>query len=186
MFSPDKRQVVSVGDGYGILVWDVHVDATEDLSEYVDRLIDERTHAEQQRIEEQAEGAETPPPRLPILAKSQAVSEMIDNFRQRLRADDLESEEMFEGFTGLLGREPSPLVRVRERAMGLDLSLSPTQASQTVQTDHHHDQLLQADRSTVNAQANNALSTHQSALPVPVLIKSAVYRLLYQFVLYFL
>ena len=186
MFSPDKRQVVSVGDGYGILVWDVHVDATEDLSEYVDRLIDERTHAEQQRIEEQAEGAETPPPRLPILAKSQAVSEMIDNFRQRLRADDLESEEMFEGSTGLLGREPSPLVRVRERAMGLDLSLSPTQASQTVQTDHHHDQLLQADRSTVNAQANNALSTHQSALPVPVLIKSAVYRLLYQFVLNFL
>jgi WD repeat-containing protein 90 len=169
MFSPDKRQVVSVGSGYGILVWDVHVDASEDISEYVDRLIDERTHAEQQRVEEQAEGAETPPPRLPIPATSQAVSEMIDAFRQRLRADDLESEEMFEGLdpaaAHALGREPSPLVRVRERAMGLDLSLTPTQASQTDLIDAPS---RQADRNVapLNAQPLNALATHQEALPL--------------------
>ena len=170
MFSPDKRQVVSVGSGYGILVWDVHIDATEDISEYVDRLIDERTHAEQQRKEEQAEGAETPPPRLPIPPTSQAVSEMIDNFRQRLRADDLESESMFEaidpGVVHALGREPSPLMRVRERALDLDLSFSPTQATQT---DGSEEPLLDGDRSmqALSAQALNALSTstHQEALP---------------------
>jgi len=165
MFSPDKRQVVSVGSGYGILVWDVHVDATEDISEYVDRLIDERTHAEQQRIEEQAEGAETPPPRLPIPATSQAVSEMIDNFRQRLRADDMESEEMFERLDPAaphaLGREPSPLVRVRERAMDLDLTFTPTQGTQT----DPNENVVEGDRSMVALNAQAMLSTHQEALP---------------------
>ena len=168
MFSPDKRQVVSVGSGFGILVWDVHVDATEDISEYVDRLIDERTHAEQQRKEEQAEGTETPPPRLPIPTTSQAVTDMIDNFRQRLRADDLESEEMFEGLDAakahMLGREPSPLVRVRERALDLDLSVTPTQ---TTRTDLREDPLLDAERSSVSmsAQALSAISPHPEALP---------------------
>ena len=174
MFSPDKKQVVSVGEGYGIMVWDVHVDTTEDISEYVDRLIDERTHAEQQRKEVQDQVAETPPPRLPVPTASEAVSELINDFRQRLRSEDLESEEMFEGLDGsvarVLGREPSPLARVRERALNLDLSFTPTQATQT---DPDNESLLAPERSittmqlAVNAQALGALpgQTHQEALP---------------------
>ena len=41
------REQVSVGAGYGILVWDLLIDTNEDISEFVDRLIDERI-AEQQ------------------------------------------------------------------------------------------------------------------------------------------
>ena len=38
---------MSVGAGYGILVWDLLIDTNEDISEFVDRLIDARI-AEQQ------------------------------------------------------------------------------------------------------------------------------------------
>lgn len=36
------EQVVSAGVGYGILVWDLMADAAEDLSDFVDRLIEQR------------------------------------------------------------------------------------------------------------------------------------------------
>jgi len=134
LFSPDKKQAVSVGAGFGIMVWDLMVDTNEDVSEFVDRLIDARV-AEQQRQEHHSERSETPPPQLPVPSASQQVSSLLESFRDRMAAPEWDSEsdigrDLLDKAFG--GAEPSPLVRVRERAAALDLSMTPTHAGAAI------------------------------------------------------
>jgi WD40 repeat protein len=127
-FTADKTQVVSAGDGYGILIWDLLANASEDLSDYVDRLIDQRA-AEQQRLELEAVLAEESIPQLPKLGVGMGADSLIETLRDKLRDDELDSDagtaSDYETAAHSSFSEPSPLMRVRERAVQLDISMTP-------------------------------------------------------------
>jgi WD40 repeat protein len=141
-FTADKKQVVSAGVGYGILVWDLMADAAEDLSDFVDRLIEQRA-AEMQATDAKmaAELAEDSTPEFPQLFSvgggaggPSTEASFIDSIRKlNVPAADPDASDLSSEYdtapVNNRADEPSPLARVRERAHNLDISLTMTPAA---------------------------------------------------------
>lgn len=168
-FTADKKQVVSAGMGHGIFVWDLMADAAEDLSEFVDRLIDQRA-LEMQAMDAKLalELAEDSTPSFPAFFASAGEpsheASLVDSLRRPFQTGPADqdtsdlSSEYDTAPVNVKDEEPSPLVRVRERAQNLDITLTPTPAAPAVRDDvaasahsslpliHHRSRRLQARR----------------------------------------
>eukprot|EP00960_Hanusia_phi_P075929 768485-Hanusia_phi.AAC.1 len=140
LFTPDKKQVVSVGSGKGILVWDLLVDTAEDVSDYIDRVIAEKLTAESQQLDGASDRPETPPPKWPERQSgdTEALLEELLRFKQQLVGHSEEASTAAADYPSNVEAisEPSPLQRLRERAMNMEFSSSASISSQNLENSY--------------------------------------------------